>query len=111
MGNAHNLLWFQSIVTLELLFQLPFFFVALYYLSDASDKSYPDSFRTACIAYGAHTATTMAPILATLVTNSNATMTERMAVTAVYLPYLVFPLWILWIAATTRRVEVKSKTK
>ena len=127
MRNARDkdtMLWFQSMVWLELLCQLPFFCWAVYNLLLFNDKHnnassstssnnnnqiiayyYPDSFRTACIAYGAHTATTMIPILATLLLgdNNNATITigERIMVTGLYLPYLLFPLWILGIAATS----------
>jgi hypothetical protein len=110
MGNSINLLWFQSLVTTELVFQLPFFIVAVYFLSDSKRGSYPDVFRTACIAYGSHTVTTMVPILATLIYNPDASYTERLSATAMYLPYLIFPLWIMWIAATTPIVlEIKIK--
>lgn len=111
MSNPREHLWFQSLVACEVAFQLPFFVVACYFLmstngGDSSSLScccyYPDWFRCACIAYGAHTATTMAPILATLATaDTGATATERAALLAVYLPYLIFPLWILFLAVTT----------
>jgi EXPERA (EXPanded EBP superfamily) len=62
MSDPQSLLWFQSLIFCEMFFQLPFFFVACYFLrsSDAVATDYPDWFRTACIAYGAHTATTLA---------------------------------------------------
>jgi hypothetical protein len=110
MGAAPGeLLWFQSLVTCEILFQLPFFFAACYYLAAKDSPSYPDSFRCACIAYGAHTATTMAPILTTLVTNSAATVSERMMILGFYLPYLIFPVWILAIAVTDNDRETTIK--
>ncbi|CAB9496628.1 Sigma intracellular receptor 2 [Seminavis robusta] len=101
MGNARNLLWFQSMVCLELLFQLPYFFAALYYIGDASATSYPDGFRAACIAYGAHTSTTLIPILSTFwAADYNGTTQERVSLTAMYFPYLAIPAWLLWTAAT-----------
>jgi hypothetical protein len=42
----------------------------------------------------------MVPILATLVTNPDVSLQERFLITAMYIPYLIFPLWILGIAAT-----------
>jgi hypothetical protein len=100
MGNARELLWFQSLVACELFFQLPYFFAAVFFFRGETARAYPDWFRSACIVYGAHTATTMAPILTTLATNEAASLQERALVTAMYLPYLIFPLWILWIAVT-----------
>jgi hypothetical protein len=94
-----GLLWFQALVTCELCFQLPFFIVAVRMLNNNKHNYYPNWFRHACIAYGAHTATTMAPILATLISNTEAaTVPERVIITALYLPYLIFPLWILLLA-------------
>jgi hypothetical protein len=96
-------LWLRSFLWCELLFQWPFFFVACWMIGSSSPSSslhYPDWFRCACIAYGAHAATTLVPILATLVVaNGEASARQRTAVTAVYLPYLVFPLWILALTA------------
>jgi EXPERA (EXPanded EBP superfamily) len=97
---APSPLWFQSLVVLECCFQLPFFFVACYYFSNAALEWYPTWFRYACITYGAHTATTMAPILTTLATNVNASMEERYRILGVYLPYLIFPVW-LWTLAVS----------
>jgi hypothetical protein len=98
-----GLLWFQALVTCELCFQLPFFIVAVCMLNNNKYIHnicyYPNWFRHACIAYGAHTATAMAPILATLILNTEAaTVPERVIITALYLPYLIFPLWILLLA-------------
>jgi EXPERA (EXPanded EBP superfamily) len=103
MSNSQEILWFQSLVCCELLFQLPFFFWACYMLSSSSSstaklKYYPESFKSACIAYGAHTATTMVPILATIVANEEASAAERAMLSSVYLPYLIFPLALLGMA-------------
>jgi EXPERA (EXPanded EBP superfamily) len=92
-------LWFRSMIFMEYLIQLPFFFVACNYLTDVNKLAYPSWFRSACITYGAHTATTLVPILAALANNDAASPLERVCVTFVYLPYLIFPLWIWYIAA------------
>jgi len=97
MSNPRELLWFQSLIACELIFQLPYFFVAVYMIG-STQTVYPDWFRSACIAYGGHAATSMSPILATLATNENSTVAERAMILSVYLPYLIFPLWILGIA-------------
>lgn len=106
MANARELPWFQSLVCLELIFQLPFFVWAVSELSSSTSSSapghvryYSDSFRCACIAYGAHTSTTMAPILTTLLTSTTNTWSEKMALLGVYGPYLIFPFGLLCTAA------------
>ena len=101
MGNAQELLWFQSLIALELVFQVPFFFVACNFLSNTTLESYPRWFRYACIAYGAHTATSMGPILTTLAISDYDSEMARYQIFSVYLPYLIFPLWILTLAVTT----------
>lgn len=95
MGNAKHLLWFQSLICLELLIQLPFFFWACAMLLKKKQQTYPESFRYGCIAYVGHSATSMIPILVTLATSEAATITERMMLFAIYLPYLIFPLALL----------------
>jgi EXPERA (EXPanded EBP superfamily) len=102
-------LWFQCFVVAELCLQLPYFFVACYFLSSTTLSHYPSWFRSSCIAYGAHTATIMIPILTTLASNANATDLERYVILAIYLPYLIFPLWILSIAANDADTQVPSK--
>ena len=110
MGDPRRHLWFQSMIFCEMLFQLPYFFVAVYYLS--SNKTvYPRWFQNACVAYGAHTATTLVPILATVATNAAATVAERWTLSCVYLPYLIFPLWILAIAVMSDDDNLPVKPK
>jgi hypothetical protein len=117
-SSPSSLLWFQALVTCELCFQLPFFIVAVRMLllrvqsskHHEHDDRYPDWFRYACIAYGSHTATTMAPILATLIVSSTSTAQERVTITALYLPYLIFPLWILRLAVQDDNDDNSSTT-
>lgn len=99
MSNGRNLLWFQSLVICELIFQVPFFFVAVYYISNSTIKNYPAWFGPACMLYGGHTATTLVPILASLVTNENATFTERIILFHIYIPFFLLPLYIFYLAA------------
>ena len=54
--------WFRSVVWAEICLQLPFFFVAVKALYDRDEAA----FRIPFIIYGAHTATTMIPILGDL---------------------------------------------
>ena len=105
--------WFRAIIFAELALQLPFFFVALLALRGAFDAraapplrglTSPAWLRTAAVAYGAHVATTMVPILATFALHSergpNAiTAGHRAALVAIYSPYLIMPLAVLWRAA------------
>ena len=81
-------LWFQSIVFLEMICQLPFFFVAVHMFSNATRESYPRWFQMACIIYGSHTATTLVPILPTIWLRSNdeAPLEMRLLLVAIYLP-------------------------
>ena len=64
----------------ELCLQLPFFFVAVKALYDRDEAA----FRIPFVIYGAHTATTMIPILGEIGGST------RLAL--IYLPYLLFPL-------------------
>lgn len=99
IANGRNFIWFQSLILCEQIFQVPFFFVAVYYISNTTMKNYPVWFGPLCMAYGSHTATTLVPILASVMTNEKATFTERMILCNVYLPYLILPSYILYIAA------------
>lgn len=102
--------WFSSLIVCEVFFQLPFFFVAVKFIVGAggfhneknSSKSqiqhYPEWFRTACIIYGTHVSTTLVPIIAAFATSSKMTMQQKCVTVAIYSPYLIFPLWLIWLA-------------
>jgi EXPERA (EXPanded EBP superfamily) len=104
--NDHSLLWFQSLVAIgEMLVQMPYFSCACYFffpVGGADQPSqYPDWFRSYSIIYATHTATTMIPILSylLLVPYDSSTPAETLPVVVfVYLPYLLVPLWILFMA-------------
>ena len=104
----HLPLWFQSLIVLEFCIQLPFFFVSCWYLS-SKNGTYPSWFRLACITYGAHVGTSMIPILSCLVANTDANFDERCRVLGAYLPYLIFPVWIWFIAITADDEKIKQK--
>ena len=104
--------WFQSFVASELLFQLPFFCLAVRMML-SSTTFWPDWFRTACIMYGTHTVTTLIPILAQVVFNPESTTIEKLMTVSVYLPYLIFPAWLTVLAVmdTLCTNTTKNKTR
>ena len=87
--------WFQAIVCFEILFQLPFFFYALYGLLNPKKVDGRGMFRSLCMIYGAHTSTTLIPILACHANNTDASIMDKIGVILIYLPYLVFPAWLI----------------
>lgn len=95
MGKAPSLelTWFSSIVCAELLFQLPFFFVAVRMLLSYPDGkggttttpngrstgsgTYPNWFRTACLIYGSHVSTTLVPITVSIALSSETSTIQK----------------------------------
>ncbi|GMH37061.1 hypothetical protein BSKO_04934 [Bryopsis sp. KO-2023] len=59
---SHTPVWFKSMVFSELAFQVPFFIVAVFAMLARKEW-----IRIPCIIYGAHTVTTMIPILYSLI--------------------------------------------
>lgn len=94
--------WFSAIVACELLFQLPFFVVAvsMLYQGNVSNRW----FRMACIIYGSHTSTTLIPILAVIGLNPETTSMQKAVTLSFYFPYLFFPMWLVYIAASSDKV-------
>mmetsp|Transcript_4445 Transcript_4445/g.11487 ORF Transcript_4445/g.11487 Transcript_4445/m.11487 type:complete len:182 (-) Transcript_4445:12-557(-) len=83
--------WFSSLICCEILFQFPFFFVAIKYMlagerasssSGSRRRHYPEWFRMACIVYGTHVSTTLVPIIAVFVTNHEMTIRQKCATIA-----------------------------
>lgn len=99
--RAPHATWFRAIVAGELFFQLPFFFIAVHVLLHCDKYSGTGWFRSMCTVYGAHTSTTLLPILACHCVNNNATVLEKCMVTSIYLPYLIFPLWLTYISVVS----------
>mmetsp|Transcript_9511 Transcript_9511/g.25834 ORF Transcript_9511/g.25834 Transcript_9511/m.25834 type:complete len:173 (-) Transcript_9511:1069-1587(-) len=99
MATPKSRPWFVALVLCEFAFQLPYFFAAVHQMTTTPKGGrYPRWFQTSSMLYGAHTATSLVPILATLAANPDATQMERMLAISVYSPYLIFPLWILYLA-------------
>ena len=83
--------WFKSFILFELLFQLPFFFIGFKAFYERKNW-----IRIPGVVYGAHTATTLVPILQYIWEYPSLGNAERWRLIAIYLPYLVVPLWIVW---------------
>uniref|UniRef100_A0A6U4K9D7 EXPERA domain-containing protein n=1 Tax=Phaeomonas parva TaxID=124430 RepID=A0A6U4K9D7_9STRA len=88
--------WFLSLLAVEIVAQLPFFFVALYGL--AQRRAWV---RAPLIAYGAHVATTLVPILGAFLAapvgdgdGSFRSEAKRWVLIAIYAPYFLVPMLI-----------------
>ena len=96
--------WFSSLVSIEVMFQLPFFFLAIYALlqqpKDPQKRTIRGDgpFKSLCIVYGSSTATTLVPILQHILTDEETELSEKGILLSFYLPYLIFPLWLVVIA-------------
>ncbi|KAI8878087.1 hypothetical protein K501DRAFT_336980 [Backusella circina FSU 941] len=89
MSSKEPTYWFLSFVVCELLVQLPFFFIACVGL--VRDSKY---IRLPLAVYGAHVATTVAPLLAEVLLNPayDLTQSERYILSGFYAPYFILPL-------------------
>lgn len=78
--------WFSSLICFEILFQLPFFFVAIHWITKTgtsqAPQEYPEWFRMSCIVYGTHVSTTLVPILGTFLTSPEMTIRQKCATIA-----------------------------
>mmetsp|Transcript_4822 Transcript_4822/g.7297 ORF Transcript_4822/g.7297 Transcript_4822/m.7297 type:complete len:168 (+) Transcript_4822:164-667(+) len=110
MRGPHDT-WFRAIVCGEFFFQLPFFFVAVKVLLNTNNYNGKGWFRSACMLYGAHTSTTLIPILACHCANEGATFVEKVMVISIYFPYLCFPLWLAYIGVVSEDVFGNTNTK
>jgi hypothetical protein len=103
--------WFQSFVVCEVLLQVPFFIYAVRCLLNWQTTDGSGFFRTACLIYGAHAVTTLIPILAETLFNDVNTISEKCILFGFYIPYLLFPAWLVYIAATNDDVFSTSEPK
>ncbi|GAB5588136.1 Transmembrane protein 97 [Umbelopsis nana] len=113
ISNASNLVWFKSFIYCEAILQLPFFFWALrglYYNKPIT--------RVGLLAYGAHVATTVVPVMAEVAfgATANATLTaaERYTLLGLYLPYFLIPATMVvdsWLKLSTKLRSGGSKEK
>ena len=74
----------------EALFQLPFFFVAVYAL--VFRKSW---IRAPLIAYGAHVSTTVIPILTEFMESAELDLNQKLTLFGFYGPFLIVPLTLM----------------
>eukprot|EP00804_Cyclotella_cryptica_P012104 CCRYP_009820-RA/>CCRYP_009820-RA protein AED:0.39 eAED:0.39 QI:392/1/1/1/0/0/2/214/166 len=100
--------WFKSLISIEILFQLPFFVYAVHCLLQHKVRKY---FRSLCLVYGASTSTTLVPILASIVSNGDTTFSEKIVLLGFYLPYLIFPAWLTIISINDNIASVNEKGK
>ena len=82
--------WFLSLIWTEVLFQLPFFVVALYAFSFRKPW-----IRTPAAAYGGFVCATMVPILNEILLAKNIDLIGKLTLFLLYLPYFVVPLLIV----------------
>ncbi|XP_054768729.1 sigma intracellular receptor 2-like [Lytechinus pictus] len=93
-------IWYKSFIYVEIFIQFPFFFVAAYAFYKGNCKW----IRIPAIVYGAHTATTVIPIVAEIFFNDFANTTtpapstfqERATLVGIYAPFLVVPFILLF---------------
>ncbi|EKX36053.1 hypothetical protein GUITHDRAFT_52673, partial [Guillardia theta CCMP2712] len=83
-------LWFKSLIMAEVVFQLPFFFVALY-----AFRTRANWIRVPSIVYAAHACTQMVPILGSVWFDEAVPKEKRTVLSCIYLPYFAIPLWLL----------------
>ncbi|CAC5358616.1 Sigma intracellular receptor 2 [Mytilus coruscus] len=93
--------WFKSFICCEVLFQLPFFFVAVYAFLKGVNRC--PWIQRPMLIYAAHTATTTICITFHLFLNDFSTskypgptsVNERLKLFAIYSPFLLIPLVLL----------------
>ncbi|KAJ1490735.1 transmembrane protein 6/97 [Baffinella frigidus] len=81
--------WFKALVGLEVAFELPFFFAALYAL-----RTRKNWIRIPAIIYASHTVTALVPILASLISDAPADKRAVHVLLSFYTPYILIPAWI-----------------
>ncbi|CAE6359350.1 unnamed protein product [Rhizoctonia solani] len=118
-GASTQFTWFYTFLVIEELFQLPLFILGIYLLR--KDSSYTPILLT---VYGSHVTTTMAPVLATLlstprtVTNaiekaaefSSLNSSQLSMLLSSYIPFLIIPL-VMAIDGTRRLVQQVNRVQ
>ncbi|KAF9550686.1 hypothetical protein EC957_012002 [Mortierella hygrophila] len=95
MGDR-SLIWFNTFLHCEALFQLPFFFFAAYSLYHNKR-----SIALWICVYSAHVITTVLPILTTLNLTKDENFPfaisegQKLFLNCLYTPWVLFPLWML----------------
>ena len=104
-------IWFKSFVVFEVLVQVPFFLVAVHVLTNTAKHNGSGWFKTTCLVYGSHAATTLIPILAITLFNDINSAAEKTVLLGFYLPYLIFPVLLIYICATNDDIFGPTKAK
>ncbi|CAM4669015.1 sigma intracellular receptor 2 [Caretta caretta] len=107
--------WFKSFVYCEAFLQMPFFPIAAYAFLKGGCKW----IRTPAIIYSSHVATTVFPILAHILFHDFSTskhqgpetQQERLALLAIYVPYLLIPVLILFTMLYSPQYKQVEKRK
>mmetsp|Transcript_29129 Transcript_29129/g.29484 ORF Transcript_29129/g.29484 Transcript_29129/m.29484 type:complete len:157 (-) Transcript_29129:28-498(-) len=98
-------LWLWCMVAMEVVFQLPYFFLASYAL--IYEKNW---IRIPSIAYGGHVVTTVVPLLAEFA-SSKLELIEKMTLISFYTPYLVIPaILTIYMCFTETPFPMKNKS-
>ena len=98
--------WLRSIIACEMLFQLPFFFYAVWALLAKANSA-----RIPFILYGTHVTTTLVPILGEVYYREGMEVADKVKLSLVYLPYLLIPLSItVYFSLATKPFGDKAKT-
>lgn len=105
--------WLNSMLWIEFVFQLPFFFVAVYAICTKGKGMVNGKgwFRSYCMLYGASTATTVVPILTLVTLDPDKTLEQKLILYGFYGPYFIFPVWIALLAASTDDLFAASTKK
>ncbi|XP_069767230.1 sigma intracellular receptor 2 [Narcine bancroftii] len=107
--------WFKACIFCEALLQMPFFPVAAY----AFYKGNCSWIRTPAIVYSTHVATTVISILGHIMFNDFSksthpgpkTLSGRLSLLAIYIPYLITPLMILLTMLCSKRYNSSEGKK
>ncbi|GCC24592.1 hypothetical protein chiPu_0002994 [Chiloscyllium punctatum] len=107
--------WFKAFILCEALLQLPFFPVAAY----AFYKGNCSWIRTPAIIYSTHVTTTVIAILAHILFNDFSksmypgpkSTSERLTLSAIYIPYLLIPVLILMSMLFNKRYNPDEEKK
>ena len=98
-------LFLKSFVYCEVFFQVPFF---IYAVRTLLLKQSSTRFRLLSLIYGSHTVTTLVPILSSIIWQGddeyNKNSLEKCILFCFYLPYLIFPLWLVIIALNSENM-------
>lgn len=83
---------------------MPFFFFAVWGWLKKSE-----AVRIPTIIYGAHTATTLIPIYGSFLASTSISEQNKLILAAIYLPYLLMPLYLMLRAAMNDKLFPGAK--